>query len=67
MKISWITAHALHLGPALEKHPHVDPEFIDADATAGGIVCGVALLVSVTPVISLLGAIWFLIIQPALH
>jgi hypothetical protein len=67
MKIDWIKTQAPRRLPALAKRSGVDAETLEADAPARGIVCGVALLVGATPVVSLLGAMWFLVIQPALH
>jgi hypothetical protein len=67
MKIEWINVRTPHRVPALAKHSDADAESRRADAMAGGIVWGAALLVSAVPVASLLGAVWFLVVQPALY
>jgi hypothetical protein len=67
MNINWIKARPPRSGLDLARHPVIEAEFLETGATAGGIVCGMALLLGAMPVVSVLGAIWFLIIQPALH
>lgn len=66
MTVCQIKAEATRRMPAFAKHPG-DAQVVIEGATTRCIVCGAALLIGAMPVISLLGAVWFLVVQPALH